>query len=208
MAAVDPGPAPQDRPLAGLGRFSRKLALGTALAAAAAVLVLRLAGRPIDAGREAERQAEGAAARAAASAPVMPPSPSDATPVGETAREVERRYAAGELAEAQRRFAPCPGGDLRRVAWIEEQQRVRKLVRHRPGGLVLEEWFDEHGRVREALVRATAGGRSWVRQVTIDERGAETVVRATDGPAPDEPPPALVRGDPTSAFFSGAGCER
>ncbi len=203
-----PGPAQQDRPLAGLGRFSWKLALGTALAVAAVAAVLRLTGAPLDTGREAERQAEDAGTRAAASVPVMPPSPSDATPVSATARDVERRYAAGELAEAQRRFEPCPGGDLRRVAWIEGQQRVRKLVHHRASGLVVEEWFDDAGRVREALVRATAAGRPWVRQWTIDERGAETVVRATEGPAPADPPPALVRGDPTSAFFAGAGCER
>lgn len=203
-----PGPAQQERPLAGIGRFSWKLALGTALAILAVVVVLRLEGRPLDTGRDEERRSERAASRNAEYVPVMPPSPSDASPVSPTARDVERRYTAGALAEAQRRFAPCPGGDVRRVAWIEGQQRVRKLIHHRAGGLVLEEWFDEAGRVREALVRATAGGRPWIRQVTFDEHGAETVVRATEGPAPDEPPPLLVRGDPTTAFFADAGCGR
>jgi len=128
-------------------------------------------------------------------------------PVTPWAREVERRRASGDLAEAQKRFEPCPGGDVRRIAWIDGAQRVLKLVRERADGAVVEEWFDESARLREALVRARAGGGSWTRHVTLGEHGEENSQDASDtGLAPEAPPPPLVRRDPSAAFFSGAGC--
>jgi len=100
-----------------------------------------------------------------------------------------------------------PGGDVRRIAWIDGAQRVLKLVRERADGAVVEEWFDESGRLREALVRARAGGGSWTRHVTLGEHGEENSQDASDtGLAPEAPPPPLVRRDPSAAFFSGAGC--
>ena len=230
---MEPDPAAQrrERPLAGLGRFTWLVGVGTALAVAIAAAGLWLVsprGRP-EPGATGPRDASGrsppaptvttgpgaapaagplpAAARPAGSGRAhreeTPPEPS---PVGSIARELERRHATGELAEAQRRFEACPGGDVRRLAWIERDQRVVKLARQRADGLLVEEWFDGEGRLREALVRGRAGGRPWARQVTLDERGRETEVGAAGGLAPEEPPPALIRRDPTGAFFAGAGC--
>jgi len=130
-------------------------------------------------------------------------------PASSWAREIERRHAAGELSEAQKRFEPCPGGDVRRTAWIDGAQRVLKLVRERADGVVVEEWFDESGRLREALVRGHAAGGAWARHVTTGERGEETAEDVSgSGLAPDAPPPPLVKRDPSSAFFSGPGCSR
>jgi len=138
-----------------------------------------------------------AAARAeAASGPEEPGA------LGAVAREVERRLAAGELSAAQRRFEPCPGGDLRRTAFVDREQRVRKLVHERDDGAEVLEWFDGEGRLREAVLRGR--GAAWSEHLEVDERGAERVVEAS-GPPPAAAP-TLVRRDPSGAFFAGPGC--
>jgi len=148
----------------------------------------------------------GAAAPAGPQARMRSAAVEPAPPVGAVARELERRHAANELSEAQKRFAPCAGGDVRRTAWIDPEQRVRKLVRERADGVLVEEWFDDRGRLREALVHGTSSSGPWARHVVVGEGGEERV-EAAGGLAPDAPPPALVRSDPTRAFFSGPGCE-
>jgi hypothetical protein len=154
---------------------------------------------------------ESSASRADTGAPARRsrPGPLLASPggAGSFAREIERRHAAGELSDAQKRFDPCPGGDVRRTAWIDREQRVRKLLRERADGILVEEWFDDAGRLREALVRGRSASGPWARHLTIGEHGEETVQDASgNGLAPEVPPPALVRRDPAGAFFSGPGC--
>jgi hypothetical protein len=216
-----PRNGPPDRPLEGLGTFAWKVAIATVLAVIGVVVVLWWQGRG-GAERDAAPRSSSPAVpptsgvpAPSAVAPRVPPTsvatpqrtdgPDAVTPVG---IDVERRHAAGELSEAQRRFEPCPGGDVRRVAWIDSAQRVRKLVGHRASGLVVKQWFDDAGRLREALVTSTSAGRAWTRRLRVDDRGAESIVDAPPGAVPDEPPPALVHSDPSAAFFAGAGCER
>ena len=128
-------------------------------------------------------------------------------PASAWAREVERRRAAGELSEAQKRFEPCPGGDVRRTAFIDGEQRILKLVHERGDGFVIEEWFDESGRLREALVRGRAAGRAWSRHISVGANGEEASQDVSEsGLAPETPPPQVVRRDPSRAFFSGPGC--
>ena len=203
----------RERPLAGIGVFATRLAIGTAIAVVVAVVVLWLIGNPSgrggdDARAQPETANAAAVPRDARARPPRTPEASDESAAGPIAREIERRHDAGELSEAQRRFEACPGGDLRRVAWIDRQQHVVKMIRHRADGSVVEEWFDETGRLREAAVETTAAGRPWHRRVALDEGGRETVLDVTGGLVPDEPPPPLVRSDPTGAFFSGAGCQQ
>ncbi|HEX9287969.1 MAG TPA: zf-HC2 domain-containing protein [Anaeromyxobacteraceae bacterium] len=169
------------------------------------------AGRPE---KKASRRAapEAYAGPGVAAAPAGPPARmrsgavAPAPSASAVAHDIERRHAANELSEAQKRFDPCPGGDVRRTAWIDREQRVVKLVRERADGMLVEEWFDDRGRLREALVRGTSSNGPWGRHVVVDEGGEERV-EAAGGLAPDAPPPSLVRSDPTRAFFSGAGCE-
>jgi hypothetical protein len=201
-----------ERPLQGIGRFAGKLSIGTALAVAVAAIALRLLGGP-GGTAEQKRVAPRIVERKAAGLPALPARASGSagggqvTAAGPIAREVERRHVAGELSEAQRRFEPCPGGDVRRTAWIDRQQRVVKLVHDRATGGIAEEWFDDAGRLREAVVRGGAA-RPSIRHVVVDERGGETTLDADDGAALDERPPALVRDDPSAAFFAGPGCAR
>jgi hypothetical protein len=237
-----PGAGHPDRPLAGLGRFAGKVALGTGLAVAAVVAVLRFMGpseerpfrappgalqvpdggrfaasgeagtAPAGAGRTAAAPAGAAAgAGGTATAAVADSSASAAAggggAAGPIAREVERRLAAGELSDAQRRFEPCPGGDVRRTAWIDVQQRVRKLERLRFDGTRVEEWFDEAGALREALVRGAAPGERWLHRVVFDAGGAVSAEEGDGGPG-GERLPDLVRSDPAGAFFGAAGCRR
>jgi hypothetical protein len=155
---------------------------------------------------------ESSASRADTSAPTQHsrPGPLLASPsgAGPFAREIERRHAAGELSDAQKRFDPCPGGDVRRTAWIDRQQRVLKLLRERADGVLVEEWFDDAGRLREALVRGRSASGPWARHMTIGEHDEESVQDTSgSGLAPEVPPPALVRRDPAGAFFSGPGCD-
>ena len=154
--------------------------------------------------------ARGSEARAAAPGRQDRPAQQLRAPSGPSsawAREVERRRAAGELSEAQKRFEPCPGGDVRRTAFIDAEQRILKLVHERGDGFVIEEWFDESGRLREALVRGRAAGRAWSRHISVGANGEEASRDVSEsGLAPETPPPPVVRRDPSRAFFSGPGC--
>ena len=97
---------------------------------------------------------------------------------------------------------------MRRTAWIDREQRVLKLLRERADGVLVEEWFDDAGRLREALVRGRSASGPWARHLTIGEHGEETAQDSSgSGLAPEVPPPALVRRDPAGAFFSGPGCD-
>lgn len=132
--------------------------------------------------------------------------------LGELARDVERRHGAGELSELRKRYPACPGGDVRRTGWIDGAQRVRKLVRDRSDGARIEEWFDEEGRLREALARRGGAGAGWSHHLVVDPDGAERVeVGSSSGLAPgitaDVPAPSWVRRDPSIALFGGPGCE-
>jgi hypothetical protein len=212
----DPRIEGADHPLAGIWRFALKLTAGTAIAALAAglgVQVLREGGSassraPATAVRD--RSVAGAPADREFSARrdrALDGDQADPGPVRTpTAAEIERRYAAGELSEARRSFEPCPGGDVRRAAWMDREGRVLKLVRVRSDGVRVQEWFDDRGRLREALVRGAVAGRAFTRSLSVDESGAE-LAHEPAGEAVGGAPPPLVRNDPLDAFFAGAGCE-
>lgn len=203
-----------DPPLAGLGRFAWKVGVGTAIAIALAWAGLKLVapgpGRepPGTAGdapaRPAPRDAAPAARRTPARLDAEVP-PDVSVTLGDAAREVERRHAAGELSDAQRRLDAC-AGDRRRLAWLDGEGRVLRLARETAGGFAVVEWFDPEGRLREAVVSGTAGGRRWSRHVRLDASGAEQGLDTGDARlSPDAPEPPLVRTDPARAFF--AGCD-
>ena len=97
---------------------------------------------------------------------------------------------------------------MRRVAWVDDAQHVRKLVRQRVDGAVAEEWFDARGRPGEARLRLGTGGAATWRLVTYGKDGRETAVDAGAPLSPGATLPALTRGDPGAAFFGDAGCER
>jgi hypothetical protein len=193
-----------------LRTFTLRVLLATVLAVAVVLLALRWWGpsgeKPASAPPAADRAGPrpGSGARA-----TPPPAPAaSAVAITETGRDVERRRAAGALSEAHKRFARCPGGDLERLAWIDARAGVVKLLRRRDDGVTLEEWFDDEGRLREAVWQGRGAAGSWGRRVALDERGRETAEDLAGGAVPDAPPPALDRGDPTAAFFALPSCGR
>jgi hypothetical protein len=196
---------------ASLRTFSLRVLVGTALAVIVAAIALRWWG-----GRN-ENAPTSPPPAANARAPVVSPPAGERTgerrqhppePLSSTARDIERRHAAGVLSEAQKRFERCPGGDVRKVAWIDASAGVVKLVRERGDGVVLEEWFDDEGRLREAVWQGRTGSGAWGRRITIDPDGREMAEELDAGAVPDAPPPRLDRRDPTAAFFAGPGCGR
>lgn len=197
-----------------LGAFSGKIAVGTLLAGLAVFLVVKWRGgldlpttKQAQPERSARAQAPGQAT--AAADPARPgEGPHGLGPATGLARAIEARHARGELSDAQKRFEPCPGGDLRRTAWIDREQRVEKLVRERVDGVRIDAWFDEEGRLAEALVQGQAGGRPWARRITVGQDRREVVDEVPGSAVPEAPPPAPDREDPTAAFFGGPGCVR
>lgn len=128
-------------------------------------------------------------------------------PASPVAREIEMRVEAGRLTRAQKELEPCPGGDLRRTAWMDSERRTLALVRERSDGDVVGEWFDETGRLREAVILVPSGGERSGWRVIVDEKGAERV-EPIGAPGRGRPMPPLVRRDPTGAFLAGPGCAR
>ncbi|HET9599343.1 MAG TPA: hypothetical protein VFP65_27465 [Anaeromyxobacteraceae bacterium] len=159
---------------------------------------------------DAAPMAKAAAPRAASRAPAAAAmdrgeGPALAPPRTALARDVESRHARGELSDAQKRFPPCPeGGDLRRLAWLDAQGRVRKLERERAGGVLVEEWFDEAGRLAEARLRGPGG---WVQRLEVAPSGEERLEEAAGTPPPSAEAPPLVRRDPAAVFFAPTGCD-
>jgi len=213
---------------ASLRTFSLRVLAGTVLAALAVALALRwwsngdrvrppagqLAAAPSGAG---PRSARGVEVAAAPSPPAgeragvrrrEPPPRELSPPSTPVAREVERRRAAGALSEAHKVLDRCPGGDVRRLAWIDPRAGVVKLVREREDGVTLEEWFDDDGRLREARWQGRTAAGTWGRQLAIEAGGRETGEELAGGVVPDVPPPRLDRRDPTAAFFAGSACAR
>jgi hypothetical protein len=216
-----------DRALAGLGAFSRSVAIGTVLAVAIAAGAWKLLAapppsvrpEPFDTGRGAAsaqdrlREAESKDARAVSplkgsllpqSSPLSP----SAAAASSFSSAIERRHADGALQEAVKRFAPCPGGDVRRTAWIDGDRLV-KLAHEKADGLLVEEWFDGDGHLREAVVRGRTASATFTRRVLLDDRGT-SVLDATspEGVVLDAPPPPLQLRDPSAGFFAGPGCVR
>ena len=195
--------------------FSGKIAVGTLLAALAVFLAVKWRGglglpppqqtQPASAER---RAAPTQAASPAAALPARAEAPRGLRPATSLAQAIEERHARGELSDAQKRFEPCPGGDLRRTAWFDREQRVVKLVRERADGVRVDAWFDGDGRLAEALVQGQAGGRPWARRITMGQDRRETVEEVSGSAVPDARPPSPDRQDPTAAFFGGAGCAR
>ncbi len=226
MAPADQVPPRQEDTVGrSLGRFSLRVGIGTLLAVAVLYFGFRGQVRPVADGSSETAASEvlapavegaepGPAVGTAAEgeAPTGAPEVVASTaagprPLGPVAAALEKRYLAGGLAEVRRSFAACPGGDLRRVAWVDEAQRVRKLLRERPGGVTVEEWFDEAGKLREARTRIVNGGATWWRWATVGEEGKLAAEEQGTLPA-GLAPPALVREDSTRAFFAPPGCER
>ena len=202
-----PGPETPgaERALAGLGTFSWKIAVGTVLAVLLALSALKLVGRSEERPLVARRAAGTSTPPSAL--PVQSAAERAEVAASPVAGEVERRRAAGALQQAVKRFAPCPGGDVRRTAWIDSD-RVVKLARERADGVAVEEWFDREGRLREALVRGPTGAAPYSRRLVLDEEG-RTLVDATEPPgAAGAASAPLDRHDPSAAFFAGPGCAR
>jgi hypothetical protein len=197
--------ATPERALAGLGAFSRKVAIGSVMAIAIAwagwkVFMATPTATPASTSTSTSTSSVRPERSAAESKGDAPSSP--------TASAIERRHAEGALQEAVKRFPACPGGDVRRTAWIDGENVV-KLSREKADGTQVEEWFDRDGHLREATVRGQAGATKFTRRVVLDERGAATSdATAPAGVVPDAPPPALQREDPSAAFFAGPGCVR
>lgn len=124
------------------------------------------------------------------------------------ANETERGHAGGDLSIARKRFAPCPGEDVERVAWIDVWSRIMKLTGTRTEAgepLVVEQWFDRDGRLR--AVRAQRGGEEgWRVSALLDERGA-TVQRSASGAAPALDALRLTAKNPSAAFFEEPRCD-
>jgi hypothetical protein len=231
-----------ERALAGLGAYSRKIAIGTLIAIplawagwkafmvgegptatetssvrperSAAESKGPLASTATASVRPERSAAESKGPLASTAAASVRPERSAAESKGEgptspIASAIERRLAEGALQEAVKRFPPCPGGDVRRTAWIDGDSVV-KLAHEKADGTQVEEWFDRGGRLREATVRGRAGAAAFTRRVVLDERGAP-VLDATSpaGVVLDAPMPPLRREDPSAGFFAaGPGCVR
>ena len=199
-----------------LGAFSGKVAVATLLAGVAVFLMVKWRGGldlPTTGRAQPERSAQarapGEATAAGAAAPARAgEGPHGLGPVTDLARTIEERHARGELSDAQKRFDSCPGGDLRRTAWIDQEQRVEKLVRERADGVRIDAWFDAGGRLAEALVQGRASGQPWARRITVGQDRREAVEEVPGSAVPEAPPPAPDREDPTAAFFRGPGCAR
>ncbi|MFL5303443.1 MAG: hypothetical protein ACJ79R_24225 [Anaeromyxobacteraceae bacterium] len=186
-----------ERALAGLGAFSRKLAIGTLIAIALAW-----------AGWKVFMAGEGPSATSAVRPERSAAESKGEDPTSPISAAIERRHAEGALQEAVKRFPPCPGGDVRRTAWIDGDSVV-KLAREKADGTQVEEWFDRGGRLREAIVRGRSGAAKFTRRVVLDERGAPVLdATAPAGVVLDAPLPPLQREDPSAGFFGGPGCVR
>jgi hypothetical protein len=119
--------------------------------------------------------------------------------------ETERGHASGSWSVARKRFEPCPGEDLERLAWIDVWSRIVKLTGTRAEAVVVEQWFDREGRLRGVrAVRPGAG--AWSVNALLDERGG-TVRRAASGAAPPLEELRLTMKNPSSAFFEKPRCE-
>jgi hypothetical protein len=119
----------------------------------------------------------------------------------------ERERAGGGLSVARKRFDPCPGADVERVAWIDTWSRIVKLTATRAGArpVTVEHWFDQDGRLRGArATRAGEGGFSV--SALFDERGVAVEQGAT-GASPPLDELRLVAKDPSSAFFEAPRCD-
>lgn len=212
-APGDRGPGREPGVGASLRAFSLRILVGTALATLAVVLALRWwnagsAGPMVTAPSPPAGERAGERRRSAAPPPARDAALPDSSPVTPAAREVERRHAAGALSDAQKRFDRCPGGDLRRLAWIDPRSGVVKLVREREDGVTLEEWFDDEGRLREARWQGRTAAGAWSRRLALDAGGRASPEEAAGSAVPDASPPALDRQDPTAAFFSSPACPR
>jgi hypothetical protein len=155
--------------------------------------------------------AAGITAAAPTSQPHAFPPASELTDAGRAALaavdDAERERAAGGLSVARKRFDPCPGADVERVAWIDTWSRIVKLAATRAGPqpVTVEHWFDREGRLRGArATRAGEGGFSV--SALFDERGA-AVAQAASGAAPPLAELRLVAKDPSSAFFEAPRCD-
>jgi hypothetical protein len=210
-----------ERALAGLGAYSRKIAIGTLIAIPLAWAGWKafMVGEGPTATETSSVRPERSAAESkgplasTATASVRPERSAAESkgegPTSPIASAIERRLAEGALQEAVKRFPPCPGGDVRRTAWIDGDSVV-KLAHEKADGTQVEEWFDRGGRLREATVRGRAGAAAFTRRVVLDERGAP-VLDATSpaGVVLDAPMPPLRREDPSAGFFAaGPGCVR
>ncbi|MFL5261083.1 MAG: hypothetical protein ACJ79L_01585 [Anaeromyxobacteraceae bacterium] len=206
-----------ERALAGLGAFSRKLAIGTLIAIALAwagwTVFMAGEGPSATSAVRPERSAAESKGPTPNATPSVRPERSTAESKGEDptspiSAAIERRHAEGALQEAVKRFPPCPGGDVRRTAWIDGDSVV-KLAREKADGTQVEEWFDRGGRLREAIVRGRSGAAKFTRRVVLDERGAPVLdATAPAGVVLDAPLPPLQREDPSAGFFGGPGCVR
>lgn len=143
-----------------------------------------------------------------------PPSFPPAAELSEPARaslaiveETERGHATGAWSVARKRFDPCPGEDVERLAWIDVWSRILKLTGTRagPAAVTVEQWFDHDGRLR--AVRATRGGADGYGVVALLDARGTPVQQGSSGPAPALESLRLTTKNPSSAFFEKPRCE-
>jgi hypothetical protein len=126
-------------------------------------------------------------------------------------RDLTRRRDAGELNEAKRRPDPCPGGDSLRVAWFDGWGKARRLARTGPlpagmgqGEATRDQYYDEAGRLRLAVIDGTGPMGRFRRRVALDEAG-HRLLEDPPGSAP-WPGEDLVMRDPDAAFWAPPRC--
>jgi hypothetical protein len=119
----------------------------------------------------------------------------------------ERGHARGEWSVARKRFEPCPGEDVERLAWIDVWSRILKLTGTRSGsaGATVEQWFDREGRLR--AVRVAGGGADGFGAIALLDESGAAVQRSSTGAAPALEALRLTMKDPSSAFFEKPRCE-
>jgi hypothetical protein len=167
--------------------------------------------RPLDAGATATSATDGGAPPAQGQPTTPFAAGAELSDPGRAAlavvEEAERKRASGALSMARKRFEPCPGEDVERLAWIDVWSRIVKMTGTRagPAAVSVEQWFDDEGRLR--AVRATrAGAGGWSLNALLDERGA-IVQRTATGDAAALEELRLTTKDPSSAFFETPRCE-
>jgi hypothetical protein len=152
----------------------------------------------------------GAPARTAKAEASAPPAPDAEEASDRLVLELRRARDAGELNEARRHPDPCPGGDVLRVAWLDGWGKARRLAITGPlpaalgeGQATRDQYYDQAGRLRLAVIDGTAAAGRFRRRIVLDEAGRRVLEDPPGSPWPAED---LVLRDPAGAFWAPTRC--